>query len=91
MNEAKMQIGVGELKKVFDSCKGYAIVSDYVIASVLGYKAGHENKDAVLDAVSTLRKEVAEPLTFTSKSNMLARASKTLSKRIKLPKDLMAT
>ena len=36
MNEAKMQIGVGELKKVFDSCKGYAIVSDYVIASVCG-------------------------------------------------------
>jgi hypothetical protein len=62
MNETKMQIGVGELKKVFDSCKGYAIVSDYVIASVCGYKAGHESKDAVLDAVSTLRKEVAETI-----------------------------
>ena len=60
MNETKMQIGVGELKKVFDSCKGYAIVSDYVIAS--GYKAGYESKDAVLDAVSTLRKEVAETI-----------------------------
>lgn len=62
MNETKMRIGVGELKKVFDSCKGYAIVSDYVIASVCGYKAGHESKDAVLDAVSTLRKEVAETI-----------------------------
>lgn len=62
MNEAKIQIGVGELKKVFDSCKGYAIDSDYVIASVCGYKAGHESKDAVLDAVSTLRKEVAETI-----------------------------
>ena len=62
MNKAKMRIGVGELKKVFDSCNGYALAVDYVGDSVCGYIAEGASKDTVLDAVRTLRKEVAETM-----------------------------
>ena len=60
MKKAKIQIGVGESNKIFDSCKNYALATDDVYISIESYLAGDANKDTVIDAIATLRKEVKE-------------------------------
>lgn len=60
MKKANIQIGVGELKKVFDTCKSYALATDYIETTIESYIAGDCSEDDVFEAIATLRKEVKE-------------------------------
>lgn len=60
MKKANIQIGVGELKKVWNSCKDYAVFSDAVISKLTGYSAGRFSKDNVLNTIAALRKKAKE-------------------------------
>lgn len=60
MKKANIQTGVAELKKVWNSCKDYAVFSDAVISKLSGYEAGRFSKDDVLKTIAALRKKVSK-------------------------------